>query len=301
MFSARWRPILWSAIFVFIILSISMPLSILTISFVMIPLLIMYVTLSLKSFLVHFAVSLGIIVLLTGQLGISLILISLFFLGPVLVIGHLYKKETPAHVVIAAGIISLLVDILLIFLLFASMGINLVTEATEVLEESFLALPEVLQQNISEDEIDEAVHTLTQMIPIYMIGFAVYYMILTHWIGRKLLKRMGYPIAGLRPIKEWMLPKALVWYYLIALILSYTMDPESDSILVMILLNIIPILMVAFCIQAVSFLFFVVDIKKWSKVLPIVGIVGCLFFPQLISLLGVFDVLFQIRKNIQKQ
>lgn len=69
----------------------------------------------------------------------------------------------------------------------------------------------------------------------------------------------------------------------------------------MILYNIVPILTFAFCVQAVSFLFFITDVKGWNRSIPIIGIVASLFLPSLISLLGLFDIMFELRKKFQKE
>jgi uncharacterized protein YybS (DUF2232 family) len=292
---------MWSGIFILLLLSVLTPFSVITLSLIVVPILMLYVTLNMRAFVVYFTISLIVFILLLGQFGISLILISLFFLGPAVVMGHLYKKESAAHAAIAAGVITLIAEILILFLIAALFSVNVVGEAARFIEESFLTLPEGIRNEVPEEFMDQAIVMMTQMIPLYMILFSVYYAVITHWIGRMLLNRSGYKVKKLPPVKDWMVPRSLVWYYMVALLLSYFVESEAGSMMTMILLNLVPLLMYVFCVQAVSFLFFLADFKKWNKTLPILAIIVSIFLPTMISLLGVFDIMFDLRKKMKQK
>lgn len=301
MLTNGWRPIIWTGILVLTILSIVTPLGILTVSFMMIPILVLYMSLELKSFIIHTAVGFGLVMLMLGLLGFPLVLIFLFFLIPVTVMAHYYKKQANTQWAITAGIITILGELVFILLVTAMLGFNVVAELTNLVMDSFQTLPPVLQQETSAEFLQQTLQTTVQMIPFYMISFAVYYTMLTHWIGRHLLKRMNIHIEPLTPLKEWRLPKALVWYYMAAILLNFFIGVESGTIITTILYNIVPLLTIAFCVQAISFLLFLVEVKKWNKTLPVIGIVASIFIPALISVVGVFDIMLDLRKNIQKQ
>lgn len=230
-----------------------------------------------------------------------MLVICLFFLGPAIVMAIMYRREYAAHFVIAAGVIAFIAEMLFGFIVVALMGINVNEAMTAFLIESFETVPEVMRADIPDEIIDQAIFAMTQMIPLYMFSIALFYTMMTHWIGRKFMLRAGLKAEGLPPIKEWMLPKSLVWYYVGALLLSYVINADSTSVFLMILLNLLPIMLVIFCIQAVSFLFFLADLKRWNKALPIIGIFACFLFPSILSLLGVFDVMFDLRKKLQEQ
>src|SRR5690554_692151 len=111
-------------------LSILTPLSIITLSLIMIPLLMMMVTLNRNAFIIHLLVALGIILVITNTLGIVLVLVCLFFLGPAVVMGALFKKKTAAHFVIASTVLVIVAEIILVFVVAFFSGVNLVSEAT---------------------------------------------------------------------------------------------------------------------------------------------------------------------------
>jgi uncharacterized protein YybS (DUF2232 family) len=146
-----------------------------------------------------------------------------------------------------------------------------------------------------------SIRNMVQMLPYFLILFSCYYAIVTYWISRKLLTGMGEQLPRLAPMKSWMLPRSLVWYYFIALLLDLVVTKSPDSAIATVLANLIPILMIAFSIQAIGFLFFMIEHRRWSKGWPIAGMVLMVIFPPIqyiLSFLGVFDVAFQLRKRI---
>src|SRR5690554_5198691 len=185
-------------------LSILTPLSIITLSLIMVPLLMMMVTLNRNSFIIHLVVALGIILVITNTLGIVMVLVCLFFLGPAVVMGTLFKKGTAAHFVIASTVLVIVAEIILFFLVALLFGMNLVSEATGFIRDSYNLYSDIIV--IPEEILEQAIYAMTQMIPVYIIIFAVYYTMVTYWIGRRLLNRSGYSFAGLPPVKEWRLP-----------------------------------------------------------------------------------------------
>src|SRR5690606_24384187 len=123
---------------------------------------------------------------------------------------------------------------------------------------------------------------------------------------RKALVRSGETLPALKPAKEWMLPRSFVWYYLIAVVLSFFTKPDG-SLLFMVLLNVEPLLKLAFIVQAVGFVFFLASVKGWSSRRPVWITVGSVLvmlilpgFTQLFALLGLFDIAFPLRSRLKK-
>lgn len=299
MFKARKEAWMWSGILVLLLLSLITPLSFITISCIMIPALILYIRLENKAFVMFYTISLLLVLLITGSFSVFIIPIALFFLLPVLVLGRFYRKKAPAGTAITAGIVCLLAQLLFVLVVLALWGVDINTALSNFIRQNMNQVPASLQLGLSDEIISESIRMMVKRIPVYLIFISFYYIVITHWLGRKILNRLGEGIPGLRPIREWMLPKSLVWYYLAALIISFFVSSESESIVNMILINLIPLLMFTFSVQAVSFLFFIAHHKKWNKTLPITGIVMLLFLPNILSLLGVFDVAFDLRTRFK--
>ncbi|MFB6365807.1 DUF2232 domain-containing protein [Paenibacillus elgii] len=293
----------WSIAYIFLLLSIFLPpLSLITAALLMVPVLIMYVKLGTRRFLVHYIVSLAIVYfvasLLAGWLGALLVSVSIFFLPPVIQMGNLYKKRAAARTVLTAGTLTLLGELLLTLVVCSMFGLNPIGSMKRFMIESMQTLPVQVQGMMAIDK-DVLVQLMVQMLPLYMIGFSLFYAVISHWLARKVLVRSGESIPAFRPVKDWMLPKSFVWLYLLALILEMFVK-DSRSMIFTVLLNLLPLLMAAFAIQAIAFLFFFAHVKRWNKTLPIMGIFLLLLPPAyfMFSLLGVFDVAFPIRDRM---
>lgn len=293
------KPLVWSGIYALFLLSLLTPFGIFTIHFMMIPGLVLFMLLERNAFLLHYAAVLLLFFVITGSFGWPIILISLFFMIPTVVMGTLYKKDTPAHTVITAGIITWLALLVLVILLVSLFGPNVVDVVREFMVESIHTVPEALRQDLPEGLIDQVITMMTQTIPLYMITMAFWFVVITHALGNRLLKALGVEVSRMKPVREWMLPKSLVWYYLVALLLDLFTVKDSQSILVMILWNLIPLLTFAFAVQAISFLFYVVHVKNWNRALPLIGIALAFVMPGIVSLLGVFDVAFDLRRRLR--
>ncbi|MBP1153277.1 MULTISPECIES: DUF2232 domain-containing protein [unclassified Paenibacillus] len=306
--SQKKRMLGWSIAYIILLLTIFLPpLNLITAALLMVPVLVMYVKLGTKRFLVHYGVCLAIVYLITslllaGWLGALLVSISLFFLPPVIQMGNLYKKSAPARTVLTVGAVTLLAQLLLTLVMTQMFGLNPVGRLKQFMVDSVKTLPAELQSMMGVDP-DTLVHMMVLMLPLYMIGFSLFYVVVSHTLARRLLVRSGESIPAFKPVKDWMLPKSFVWFYLIALVMEmFVSDTKSMSYTV--LLNLLPLLTFVFSIQAISFLFYVAHVKRWNRTLPIVGILLLLVFPPasfMFSLLGIFDVAFPIRDRLTRK
>lgn len=295
------QAVLWCAVYIFMLLSLITPLSILTINLIMIPLLILFTILDAKRFLLAFAISVAAVFALTGSLGSFLLLLALFFLPPSVVMGLFYKRKSPALSTITAGTVTLLTEFLLTLLISHLAGLKPMERMQEFLNESIENIPAALQTTFTRAQADLAVHYFLQLIPLLLIFGSLYYAFISHGIGRWLLKKSGVIVPGLPPAKEWMMPKSFVWCFLIVTVLDMFIRIDTNSTVAMIVWNLLPLLTLAFCIQAIGFFFFLAHRKGWNKVIPVLSVIAVLvFFPlvYLYCIIGVIDVAFPVRKRM---
>lgn len=297
----------WSVATILLLLSVITPLSIITFCLLMIPVIVQFVKLDTKRFLLHYGASLAIVYVLTssvlgGWAGILLVSMSLFFLPPVIQMGNLYKKRAPARSVLTIGTVTLLAELLLSLVVSYMFGLNLIDKIKQFMQESINTLPDQLKGMLALDQ-DLLIQLMSQMLPLYMIGISLVLVVIAHWLSRKILNRSGEAIPAFKPMREWMLPRSFVWYYMIALFMEFFVK-DTNSIFFTILINLLPLLTAAFAIQALAFLFFVAHTNRWNRTLPIAGIVLLLIFPPayfIFSMLGVFDVAFPIRERMTRK
>ncbi|MBD0382235.1 DUF2232 domain-containing protein [Paenibacillus sedimenti] len=297
-----WQGILWSVVTIVVLLSLMTPFIIFTVSFLMVPVLMLYVKSSTKRFALLYVLSLLIVYVLTALHGIFLLSVSLFFLPPVLVMGNLYKRKAAARTVLTAGTVTLLAESLISLVIGYALGFDPIAKFKQFMMDYVTAMPPALRELLPKDQ-DWYVNLIVQVIPLYFIFFALFYAFVSHGISRWLLNKTGEGIPGLRPMRERMLPRSFVWIYLLAFVMDLFVDPASSSLIATLLMNLLPLLVLAFAIQAICFLFFIAHANKWKPILPISAIVLVCFMPPFLfvySLLGVFDVAFPIRERFKK-
>ncbi len=293
--------LIWGILYLLMLLTLITPLSLITIHLMMIPLVLLFVLLDLKRFILLYAGIIAILILVLGGGGFILAFTSMFFLIPSVAMGIQYRKGDTSSLAVTTGIITLIIVMLLLLLLSSALGANITDSFTELLkaDPNFMTMINSFVQ--SEDQIDSFIEMLMSMIPLMIIMIAAYYTMITHWLGRKLLSRLWKPVPKLKPMKEWMLPRSMVWYYLIVLVLDMFLVFNTGSVVSVIVLNSLPLLTYAFALQAVGFLFFFIDIKGWNRALPIVALILLLFIPSLLAWIGVIDVAFALRKWVKEK
>jgi uncharacterized protein YybS (DUF2232 family) len=295
------RMVIWGVLYFLMILSLITPLGLLTIHVIMIPPLLLFVMLDVKRFALIYAGIVAILLVLLGSGGAVLALLSIFFLVPVAAMGVQYRKGASSGSAVTSGIIALIAALLLLLLISSALGANVTEEFTQLIKSDPYTMAMITDLLNSEQKIELFIEVMKSLIPMMIIAFAVYYTLITHWLGRKLLSRMWQPVPKLKPMKEWMLPKSMVWYYLIIVIMDMVMRMDTGSVISVIVLNSLPLLTYAFALQGIGFLFFVADAKGWNRALPIVGIVLLPFVAQLLAWLGVFDVAFPLRRRFKQE
>jgi hypothetical protein len=117
--------------------------------------------------------------------------------------------------------------------------------------------------------------------------------------ARWLLSNQGFSLPAFLPIREWRLPRSLIWYNIFAILLGFFVDDPS-SFFYALYLNMFILLLLLFWLQGIGFLFFYTYHKKWSGFLAIIGVCLSIFSPVLyvFSIVGLLDLLFPLRKRI---
>ncbi|GAB2716998.1 DUF2232 domain-containing protein [Paenibacillus thermoaerophilus] len=300
---------LWSGLFFLMLLLTMTFFAVFTVHVFLIPMVILFVRLSRGRFAAVYAVSLALACLMpmllgAGALGLAAIIPALFFLGPTVVMGTLYKRRAPAKSVVTGGILAMLGQMLLLLVILTAMQVDVFGSLESYMRDSMTNAMKILNVELSQELVDQTIQAIKSSVPMFLIGISFYYAVLTHWISRAILNRMGEALPGMPPVREWMLPKSMVWIYLIALLLELVVRPDFDSTMYVLLFNLLPLLRFAFCIQGIAFLAFIAYQKRWSQALPVLVFVVTLLIAPLqhfISLLGVFDVAFPLRQRFLKR
>lgn len=267
--------------------------------FMMVPYVVLYSTLSKGAFALHVIPVCLIAALIVGP---GVLIIGLFFLVPSIVMGHLYRKETPAAKVIRVVGVVILAQLMLELLVFELLlDLSLLDAISSTIRETFES---VMAQNAittdwTSEHTDRLISIIINMIPLTFIMLAYGYTVLSHYMARKLVIRSGLNIPAFAKARDWKLPRALVFFYLVAYVLDLFMLSTSESFLAVALMNLVPLLSYVFAIQAIGFFFYIAHHRDWNRAVPVLIAIPVLLIPML-SLIGVLDTAFPIRKAFVK-
>lgn len=297
-----WKSLVWSFIALLLLLSIPTPLNALTLFLLMTPFVILFTTLKPAVFAGHAAVIAAAAFLLSGAYGPLALTLMIFFLVPSIVMGFLYKKRRKAWSIVLAGFLVILAQLLLELVLFSlQFRIDLSAELASLIQSSLNQfetsgmMPAGWAANTASD-LGDAIVT---MLPLLLLLSSFLFAIITHGLTRAAMSRAGVQLPALPQAKTWRLPRSLVWYYLIGLVISYAVPADGGGFWTVVSANLVPLLRFAFTVQAIGFFFFLADARKWSKVVPVLIAVPIVLFPPF-YLIGLLDVAFPLRRYFVK-
>lgn len=271
-----------------------------TIMLMTVPFTVLYASLSTKAFAFHV---IPVLVVAMVILGTPALMLGIFFLIPAIVMGHLFRKGAPASRVLVSTVITILALIMIELLGFQLFfGVSLIGQMGDTVR---TMIAELHSQGLMPEQWDTElteylVRLMINSIPLTVIIFAFFYTVITQYLARRVLVRGGQAIPAAAPAREWKLPRIMVVYYLIAYVLELFVSSDSTNFLAVALLNLVPLLRFAFTVQAIGFLFFLAYQRGWNRSVPVILSIIVLLFPPL-SLLGVLDAAFPIRKSFTKR
>ena len=269
----------------------------------MIPFIVLFTSLSVKSFVLH-AIPIGLAAfLLAGGLGPVVLTLAFFFLVPSLAMGHLYKRGRSAKSALLAGFVIILAQLLLEMVLFSMLfDIDLKAELAALLADNFkqLEAANLFEPGWAANAANEISGMVMNMLPMLLLTSSFLFAIIAHGLSRRALRTVGFEAPALPEAKTWRVSKSMIVYLVVALIASYAMSEETGGYWWIAVMNLVPILELAFVVQAIGFAFFLADAMKASKVLPVLACVPILLFAQISFIVGLVDAAFPLRKFIVK-
>jgi uncharacterized protein YybS (DUF2232 family) len=107
-----------------------------------------------------------------------------------------------------------------------------------------------------------------------------------------------------KSFKEISLPKSILYYFLLTLLVSMVMNPEEGTFWYMAIINMTYILQFLMILQGYTFIFYYFDKKGFSKAISItIAIVSFIIpiFLYIVGILGIIDLGFDLRKGFNKK
>ncbi|WP_436374339.1 YybS family protein [Cytobacillus sp. BC1816] len=257
------------------------------------------------------------IVFLTGGILLSLIIGSFMALPLVLpfgltgtVIGIFISENKGRLPSFIAGTLVFLASLLILYAAAVALfNVNIIQEGINMMEESIQISEGVLEgfgQNADKavEQFTEGLKMIETLTPSLFVMTSVISVFVIQLVSFPIAKRFGIQVESWKPFREMSLPKSILWYYLITIIVSFLFNPSEGSYWFMALVNIAFILQIFMVIQGLSLIFFFSHLKGWPKAVPVLAAVFTFLMPFLlyiVRILGIIDLGFDLRQRLGKK
>ena len=178
-------------------------------------------------------------VLISLMLGIVLAPFAILFGTTGTVMGYCIRTGKSKIITYMASSMAFLVNIVLIFAAASTFfKLNFIDELVETARTSIDQYSNILiklgqspDPKLTE-QMNEMISLMGTIAPTLLVGSAFITVILLMVVNFPIMKRLGYDVPRFQPFRSLKFPKSILWYYLIALVLSLSCKSRSGFILV---------------------------------------------------------------------
>ena len=250
--------------------------------------------------------------LLTILIGSILSLPMTLLMGTTgIMIGSFLKRDKPMTPMFISAVLIFLAGIIVTYAATVVLtGVNYIEETMKVMEESIDSSTKIMESfgQAPTEKIIEGMHdsisTLTTLIPSLLVITSIFMVLLIFLAAQPILKRFSDKSLNWPRFQDLRLPKSLLWYYLITMLLALFVNMDNNGFVYMAITNLFFILQFFIMIQGYSLIFYFSDVKGWAKAIPVLIVVASLLLPIfaiLIRFLGIIDLGFPFRETIKKK
>ncbi|BBU41410.1 membrane protein [Aeribacillus pallidus] len=290
---------------VFLLITLYVPiLSVISIFFLSTPFIIFGIRHGIKQSFVLLLASI-VMTFLVGSI-VSLP-IGLMFSVTGIIMAYFYRQKRQLFALIG-GTISLLINFVLDYALsIVFLGVDLFSDVIQQTKSSvretlaaFPSMDEEMKKTMME-QMNEQFDLLMNLLPSMFVIVSFMLAVIIHILNIGIMKRLKLNVGTITPFRDWKFPKSIIWYYLIATLLMLINLPK-ESFLNIALYNIVFVLQTVLLIQGFSFIFYFCHVKKLSKAVPVLIVIGTFILPILlypVRILGIIDLGFNLREKIR--
>ncbi|AJI14024.1 YybS family protein [Bacillus cereus] len=269
------------------------------------PFILLTIRYKLSSAFVIFTAALFITVIVSQPM--NLVKTTMFGLIGI-VLGYMYKKQKKPVEILMAGTLAYLIGIMLIYV--ASIKffkIDLMKQMQNMFNESMTQSEKIVTaagMPISKEQKELFVQMndiLQTVFPSILVMVSVCLSWITVIISGSALRKLKHDVIPWPKFKDIQLPKSIVWYYVIFILLSTFIKVEPTSYLHMVFSNLYVIFALLLVLQGLTFIAFLAHSKGFTKGVPIISFIACMFIPMLfplVTILGIIDLGISLRSKI---
>jgi len=290
---------------VFLLITLYVPiLSVISIFFLSTPFIIFGIRHGIKQSFVLLLASIVMTFLIGSIVSLP---IGLMFSVTGIIMAYFYRQKRQLFALIG-GTISLLINFVLDYALsIVFLGVDLFSDVIQQTKSSvretlaaFPSMDEEMKKTMME-QMNEQFDLLMNLLPSMFVIVSFMLAVIIHILNIGIIKRLKLNVGTITPFRDWKFPKSIIWYYLIATLLMLINLPK-ESFLNIALYNIVFVLQTVLLIQGFSFIFYFCHVKKLSKAVPVLIVIGTFILPILlypVRILGIIDLGFNLREKIR--
>ncbi|CUB51799.1 hypothetical protein BN2127_JRS10_01318 [Bacillus subtilis] len=269
------------------------------------PFILLTIRYKLSSAFVIFTAALFITVIVSQPM--NLVKTTMFGLIGI-VLGDMYKKQKKPVEILMAGTLAYLIGIMLIYVASIKFfNIDLMKQMQNMFNESMTQSEKIVTaagMPISKEQKELFVQMndiLQTVFPSILVMVSVCLSWITVIISGSALRKLKHDVIPWPKFKDIQLPKSIVWYYVIFILLSTFIKVEPTSYLHMVFSNLYVIFALLLALQGLTFIAFLAHSKGFTKGVPIISFIACMFIPMLfplVTILGIIDLGISLRSKI---
>ncbi|MCQ0953766.1 MULTISPECIES: YybS family protein [Bacillus] len=269
------------------------------------PFILLTIRYKLSSAFVIFTAALFITVIVSQPM--NLVKTTMFGLIGI-VLGYMYKKQKKPVEILMAGTLAYLIGIMLIYVASIKFfNIDLMKQMQNMFNESMTQSEKIVTaagMPISKEQKELFVQfndVLQTLLPSLLVMVSVCFSWITVMISGSVLRKLKHDVIPWPKFKDIQLPKSIVWYYVIFILLSTFIKVEPTSYLHMVFSNLYVIFALLLVLQGLTFIAFLAHSKGFTKGVPIISFIACMFIPMLfplVTILGIIDLGISLRSKI---
>ncbi|MDA1569805.1 YybS family protein [Bacillus cereus] len=225
-----------------------------------------------------------------------------------IVLGYMYKTRKKPVEILIAGTLAYLIGFVLIYVASIKFfNIDIMKQMQSVFSESMVQSEKIVSaigMPISKEQkelLTQMNDILQSLFPSILVLVSVCFSWITVIISGSVLKKLKHDIIPWPKFKDLQLPKSIVWYYVIFILLATFIKVEPTSYLYMVFSNIYVIFTLLLVLQGLTFISFLAYRTGFTKGVPIISFIVCMFIPMLfplVTILGIIDLGISLRSKI---
>lgn len=223
-----------------------------------------------------------------------------------LVIGlSIYNRKSKLFMFMGSSIVILISLVVQYVASIALLGINVLEEFMTEMKNSFQQTSAIMENfGTLPEDYTENMNQLLLSMEILMPTWLVLGVFMATWVMLLLLlpvlKRLGIEVPAFPPFREMKLPKSVLWYYLIVIVVSVFTEFQPGTMPYMILMNATLMLQFLLFLQGISFYHYYIKQEGWPKWVTVIVTILAIPLQSFTSIVGIVDLGFDIRGWVKR-